>query len=65
SSFFNINNSETHILYFFLKKIWVNLIKVLLAEIWFEHNQHIFHDNKRDLRGENRSIRSLGAIKKK
>ena len=26
--------------------IWVNLIKVILAEIWFERNQRIFHDKK-------------------
>ena len=28
--------------------IWVNLIKALLAKIWFERNQRIFYDKKRD-----------------
>ena len=48
----------------FFKK-WVNLIKVLLAELWFKRNLPIFYDKKRDLRGESRSIRSPGAIKRK
>ena len=28
--------------------IWVNLLKALLSELWFERNQHIFHDKARE-----------------
>ena len=27
--------------------VWINLIKALLAEIWFECNQRIFRDKKK------------------
>lgn len=26
------------------KMIWANVIKALLAEVWFEKNQRFFHD---------------------